>query len=83
MTIFNGILRRHHWPREAQIGKLIKDLGLKLPPKRLKKQDPPGSDGESTSEGDETSESEEGSEDEEVEVEANALPSSSFLAHIF
>lgn len=34
MSCFNGILRRPHIPRELEIQALIKDLGLKLPPKR-------------------------------------------------
>ena len=33
MSVFNGILRKPHQPRELEIQCLIKDLNLKLPPK--------------------------------------------------
>ena len=34
MSCLNGILRRPHIPRGLEIRALIKDLGLKLPPKK-------------------------------------------------
>lgn len=33
LTLFNGIIRRPHWPREPKIRELIERLGIKLPSK--------------------------------------------------
>lgn len=50
MSVFNGILRKPHQPRELEIRSLIKDLNLRLPPKP---ENPSGADVEEVDEFDE------------------------------
>lgn len=62
MSIFNGILRKPHQPREVEIRALIRDLGLKLPDKPA-----PPVEEEDDDELDESAESESETEDEVLE----------------
>ena len=77
---FNGICRRPHWPREAQIRSLLKSLDIELPERKEAYEEESEEEASVCDEENIESEGEtedlevEAGETEDLEVEAEAVP---------